>query len=151
MFSIIFTKEKSMKNLIIYFLAGAAILIGVVQNVSAEEPETHEITIRNFNFYPPDPLINVGDTVVWKNTMNYGHWVISGVDMRHDNKFFSYMLLNGHKFSFTFRTPGDFPYYCPIHSMQATISVVAPEGTEVQEEVKKEEEKTDGSRRRRRR
>ena len=90
----------------------------------AAQGETVEIEIRNFNFYPPDPVINVGDTVVWTNKMNYGHWVISGVDMRHNNKFFSYLLLNGTKFSYTFRTPGDFPYYCPIHSMQAMISVV---------------------------
>ena len=88
------------------------------------QAETVEIEIRNFNFYPPDPVIDVGDTVVWTNKMNYGHWVISGVDMRHDNKFFSYLLLNGTKFSYTFRTPGDYPYYCPIHSMQAMISVV---------------------------
>jgi plastocyanin len=88
------------------------------------QAETIEIEIRNFNFYPPDPVIDVGDTVVWTNKMNYGHWVISGVDMRHNNKFFSYLLLKGTKFSYTFRTPGDFPYYCPIHSMQAMISVV---------------------------
>ncbi|MEN8191006.1 MAG: plastocyanin/azurin family copper-binding protein [Thermodesulfobacteriota bacterium] len=94
---------------------------------AAAQAETVEIEIRNFNFYPPDPVIDVGDTVVWTNKMNYGHWVISGVDMRHDNKFFSYLLLKGTKFSYTFRTPGDYPYYCPIHSMQAMISVVGEE------------------------
>lgn len=110
----------------------AQLLIGIAflccAAVSAQA-ETVEIEIRNFNFYPPDPVIDVGDTVVWTNKMNYGHWVISGVDMRHNNKFFSYLLLKGTKFSYTFRTPGDFPYYCPIHSMQAMISVVgkAPE------------------------
>ena len=108
------------------------ILIGVALLCCAAgvaQAETVEIEIRNFNFYPPDPVIDVGDTVVWTNKMNYGHWVISGVDMRHNNKFFSYLLLKGTKFSYTFRTPGDFPYYCLIHSMQAMISVVgkAPE------------------------
>jgi len=94
--------------------------------IAQTQAETIYIKIKNFNFYPPDPVINVGDTVVWENTMNYGHWVISGVDMRHDNKFFSYLLLRGTKFSYTFRQPGDYPYYCPIHSMQAMISVVDP-------------------------
>ena len=111
----------------------AQLLIGLTflccAAVSAQA-ETVEIEIRNFNFYPPDPVIDVGDTVVWTNKMNYGHWVISGVDMRHDNKFFSYLLLNGTKFSYTFRTPGDYPYYCPIHSMQAMISVVGPTPTD---------------------
>ena len=100
---------------------------------SSSSAETIEIKIKNFNFYPPDPVINVGDTVVWTNNMNYGHWVISGVDMRHDNKFFSYLLLRGTKFSYTFRTPGDYPYYCPIHSMQAMISVVGPDPGSVEE------------------
>ncbi len=94
------------------------------------QAETINIEIKNFNFYPPDPVIDVGDTVVWTNKMNYGHWVISGVDMRHNNKFFSYLLLKGTKFSYTFRTPGDYPYYCPIHSMQAMISVVGEEPSE---------------------
>ncbi len=111
------------------------------------QAETVEIEIRNFNFYPPDPVIDVGDTVVWTNKMNYGHWVISGVDMRHNNKFFSYLLLKGTKFSYTFRTPGDFPYYCPIHSMQAMISVVGKAPVEGEAPT----EKGDEPKRRRRR
>jgi plastocyanin len=102
--------------------------------IAQAQAETIYIKIKNFNFYPPDPVINVGDTVVWENTMNYGHWVISGVDMRHDNKFFSYLLLRGTKFSYTFRQPGDYPYYCPIHSMQAMISVVDPNAGKEKEE-----------------
>lgn len=138
-----------MKRLLICLVVGTALLAGLADQ-SYAEPETHNIVIRNFNFYPPDPLIDVGDTVVWENTMNYGHWVISGVDMRHDNKFFSYLLLKGHKFSYTFRNAGDFPYYCPIHSMQALISVVGPAVEEVKE-GEKEKLKDDGTRRRRRR
>jgi plastocyanin len=110
-----------MKRITAMFLLGFCVLFSFASTAQAE---TIEIKIKNFNFYPPDPVINVGDTVVWTNTMNYGHWVISGVDMRHNNKFFSYLLLRGTKFSYTFRTPGDYPYYCPIHSMQAMISVV---------------------------
>ena len=113
-----------MKRITAVVLVGMALFCCLTVQAQAE---TIEIEIRNFNFYPPDPVINVGDTVVWTNKMNYGHWVISGVDMRHNNKFFSYLLLKGDKFSYTFRTPGDFPYYCPIHSMQAMISVVGEE------------------------
>jgi len=113
-----------MRRITVMFLLAFSLLLGFT---SSSYAETVEIKIKNFNFYPPDPVINVGDTVVWTNTMNYGHWVISGVDMRHNNKFFSYLLLRGTKFSYTFRTPGDYPYYCPIHSMQAMVSVVGPE------------------------
>ena len=116
-------KVLLMKKKIRFLLAAGIVLFVFVGQAQAE---TIYIKIKNFNFYPPDPVINVGDTVVWENTMNYGHWVISGVDMHHDNKFFSYLLLKGTKFSYTFREPGDYPYYCPIHSMQAMISVVDP-------------------------
>ena len=114
------------------------------------QAETVNIEIRNFNFYPPDPVIDVGDTVVWTNKMNYGHWVISGVDMRHNNKFFSYLLLKGTQFSYTFRTPGDYPYYCPIHSMQAMISVVGEEPAAGAEAGAPAEEGGETKRRRRR-
>ncbi len=124
-------------------------LVLVLLSAVQLQAETIHIEIRNFNFYPPDPVINVGDTVVWENKMNYGHWVISGVDMRHDNKFFSYLLLKGHKFSYTFREPGDYPYYCPIHSMQAMVSVVGPEPGK--EEQKEGAGDTGTTRRRRRR
>ncbi len=116
-----------MKKILSCLLTGT-VFFSLAVDFAQAEPETHEVVIRNFNFYPPDPVINVGDTVVWENAMNYGHWVISGVDMRHNNKFFSYLLLKGHKFSYTFRQPGDYPYYCPIHSMQAMVSVVDPTG-----------------------
>ncbi len=133
-----------MKRITALLLIGMALLCCFAAQAQAE---TVEIEIRNFNFYPPDPVIDVGDTVVWTNKMNYGHWVISGVDMRHNNKFFSYLLLKGTKFSYTFRTPGDFPYYCPIHSMQAMISVV---GKAPAEGEKAAEEGGEKKRRRRR-
>lgn len=138
-------KQLIMKRKIVGLAAGLFMLLGLAGTGVAAE--TYEITIDRFNFHPPDLLINVGDTVVWENKMTYGHWVISGSDMRHDNRFFSYLLLKGHKFSFTFRQPGAYPYYCPIHSMQAMVTVLAPEGW-------KEEEKgvgaEDGTPRRRR-
>ena len=91
------------------------------------ESETHQVAIQSFNFDPPDLLIIAGDTVVWENNMTYGHWVISGEDYRHDNRFFSPILLKGDTFNFTFREPGEYSYYCPIHNMQAIVIVVEPE------------------------
>ena len=135
-----------MKKHAICFMAGIVLLLG---QAAIGRAETHEITIERFNFYPPDMVINVGDTVVWENKMNYGHWVISGVDMHHDNKFFSYLLLNGHKFSFTFRQPGSYPYYCPIHSMQAMVTVLAPEGWKEKEPQRDDGAGGEGRRRRR--
>ena len=67
-----------MKSLPGYVLAAIVLMFCLLGQAHSE---TINIKIKNFNFYPPDPVINVGDTVVWENTMNYGHWVISGVDI----------------------------------------------------------------------
>ncbi len=141
-------KQLNMKQLVAGLIVGTALLFSATLSVHAE---TIHIEIRNFNFYPPDPVINVGDTVVWENKMNYGHWVISGVDMRHNNKFFSYLLLRGTTFSYTFRQPGDYPYYCPIHSMQAMISVVGEEPAVTGKPGEEGAAEDTGTRRRRRR
>lgn len=121
------------------------VMIGVFalapSNAQAES-ETYEVIIKELNYHPPDLMITAGDTVVWENTMTYGHWVISGRDYRHDNRFFSPILLKGGKFSFTFREPGEFAYYCPIHNMQAVVFVLEPE------DVKPEELEKYGQRRR---
>jgi len=130
---------KQGKGLLIIVIVLANIYCWGAAAVWAEEPQTHHITIRNFNFYPPDALINVGDTVEWTNEMKYGHWVISGFDMTHDATFFSPLLQEGHSFTFTFRTPGEYPYYCPIHSMQAIIFVMEPEGEETEKAEEVEE------------
>ena len=117
---------RQMTSLFFFFM----VMIGgvVCRPVSVlAEPETHEVIIEQYNFDPPDLLIIAGDTVVWQNEMTYGHWVISGNDYRHDNRFFSPILFKGHTFSFTFREPGDYFYYCPIHNMQAMVIVIEPE------------------------
>jgi len=87
--------------------------------------EVHIVKIKDFNFHPHDLVIKEGDTVLWINEMPYGHWVISGADIRHDNRYFSPLLLNGHKFSHTFNEPVVQDYYCPIHSMQGRVTVLS--------------------------
>ncbi|MBL7032299.1 MAG: hypothetical protein ISR97_03860 [Nitrospira sp.] len=91
--------------------------------------EVHIVKIKDFNYHPADLTIRQGDTVLWINEMPYGHWVISGVDIRHDNNFFSPLLLKDHKFSHTFKDAIVQDYYCPIHSMQGRITVLEAEGS----------------------
>ncbi len=77
--------------------------------------------------------------------MPYGHWVISGADMRHDNRYFSPLLLKDHKLSYTFKDPVVQDYYCPIHSMQGRITVLE---VEKKEKIEKAPEKKKRRRRR---
>ncbi|MBI4848225.1 MAG: hypothetical protein HY808_06550 [Nitrospirae bacterium] len=108
--------------------------------MSAAGAEVHIVKIKDFNFHPAELMIKQGDTVLWINEMPYGHWVISGADIRHDNRFFSPLLLNGHKFENTFKEPVVQDYYCPIHSMQGRITVLGA-GKEKTEEATSEKKK----------
>lgn len=99
--------------------------------------EVHIVKIRDFNYHPHDLIIQEGDTVLWINEMPYGHWVISGADMRHDNRYFSPLLLKGHKFSHTFEEAVVQDYYCPIHSMQGRVTVLKKEKEEEKKPAKK--------------
>ncbi|MDI6744104.1 MAG: plastocyanin/azurin family copper-binding protein [Thermodesulfovibrionales bacterium] len=112
----------------------------------AEEKKVHIVEIKDFNYHPHELIIYEGDTVLWINKMPYGHWVISGADMKHDNRYFSPFLLENHKFNFTFDDAVVQDYYCPIHSMQGRITVLksktkAKVKTEDKVEEKKEPEK----------
>lgn len=109
--------------------------------------EVHVVKIKEFNYHPADLTIKQGDTVLWINDMPYGHWVISGADIRHDNNYFSPLLLKDHKFSYTFKDALVQDYYCPIHSMQGRVTVLEGKKT-VSEDVP---EKTEKKKRRRRR
>jgi|GEM_PF-1230178 len=61
--------------------------------------------------YVPDQLaVNIGDTVTWVHEDNTEHTVTSD-----DNLFNSGTLEFGDEFSFTFDTPGTYPYYCLFH------------------------------------
>ncbi len=111
--------------------------------------EVHIVKIKDFNFHPADLTIRQGDTVLWVNEMPYGHWVISGADIRHDNSYFSPLLLNEHKFSYTFKDAIVQDYYCPIHSMQGRITVLEAEGKKKASEEKAPEKKKRRKRRRR--
>lgn len=69
-----------------------------------------EVTIDNFNFTPPALTVSAGTTVTWVNKDDVPHTVTSD-----DKLFGSRALDTDDKFSFTFQTPGIYPYYCSVH------------------------------------
>ena len=115
---------------------------------SLSHAEVHIVKIKDFNYHPADLTIKQGDTVLWVNEMPYGHWVISGTDIRHDNNYFSPLLLKGHKFSYTFKDAMVQDYYCPIHSMQGRVTVLEGEKTVSEGAPEKKEKRKRRSRRR---
>ena len=79
------------------------------------------VEIDNFNFKPRDLTINAGGTVTWINHDDVPHTATGkGKTAIFDSK----MLDTDEKFSFTFKNPGSYSYYCKVHPhMTATIVV----------------------------
>ena len=64
---------------------------------------------NDFKFFPGEITVPVGTTVVWRNLSDIPHDATA-----RDNSFASDQLAKGQDFSFTFKTPGDIPYYCSV-------------------------------------
>jgi plastocyanin len=69
-----------------------------------------EVKIDNFSFGPETLTVAVGTTVTWINRDDILHTVVST-----DKIFKSKVLDTDDKFSYTFKEPGEFPYFCSIH------------------------------------
>jgi len=107
--------------------AGVVLLLGVAAISWAAQPGPKEqqasagsqVTIDNFAFGPGTLTVPVGTTVTWTNEDDMVHTVTS------TTKVFSSSELNtGQSFSYTFTTPGTYPYFCALHPrMTATVIV----------------------------
>ena len=81
------------------------------------------ITIDHHAFAPATLTIAAGTTVTWKNSDDSPHTV------REKEKVFgSGPLDTGDSFSYTFATPGEFPYFCSLHPFMTGRVVVEPAG-----------------------
>ncbi len=109
-------------------------IVAVILWISALGPARHPIataaetsvsivgTFSTFAFSPQTVTINVGDSVVWRNTTsaphtvtgNDGTWGSDPVDL----------IDPGEQFTHTFLSPGAFAYHCELHTgMTGTVIV----------------------------
>jgi plastocyanin len=92
-------------------LAIAAFTLALNAAAAAPAAETAKVTIGNFTFGPAVLTVKPGTTVTWLNGDDIPHTVVAA-----DKKAFrSKVLDSGDSFSFTFTTPGAYPYFCSIH------------------------------------
>jgi plastocyanin len=92
---------------------------GVKANAQQGPAKTVEIKIDNFSFAPGTLTVAAGTTVTWTNHDDIPHTAVST-----DGVFKSKVMDTDEKFSYTFTTPGTFPYFCSIHpKMTGTIVV----------------------------
>jgi plastocyanin len=100
---------------------GAAAVLGLVLASGAlrprsaiaaqEKPGAITVTIDNFSFAPMQLEIKAGTEVIWINKDDVPHTVVSD-----DHKLFKSRALDtDEKFSFTFKDPGTYEYFCSVH------------------------------------
>ncbi|MBK5265941.1 MAG: cupredoxin domain-containing protein [Acidimicrobiia bacterium] len=86
---------------------------------TSSNPGAASVAIDNFAFMPATLEITSGSTVTWTNAQGSLHTVTAD-----DGQFASDNITTDGTFSFTFETPGTFPYHCAIHpNMTASITV----------------------------
>lgn len=99
--------------------AAALLLFGIGAYAGAAAPDS--ITVANFAFSPTPLTVARGTKVTWTNTDDEPHTVVSADGGK---TFKSAALDTDDKFSFTFNKPGNYKYFCSIHSyMSGTIIV----------------------------
>ena len=84
------------------------------------------VDIKNFAFSPQMVTIAKESTVTWVNQDAFEHEVVNDASgsTAQGAIFNSGSLGKGASYSFTFNTPGVYPYHCSIHpSMTGTITV----------------------------
>jgi plastocyanin len=121
-----------MKKSLLSFLL-TAVFLGISPAVSSA---TIDVSIKDLAFQPQTVTVNVGDTVKWKNVdaANYGnipHTVTSGTNCAPDGGWDSPKLLLAQSFSFTFSTPGTYPYFCKLHCASAHMmgTIIVSDGS----------------------
>jgi len=82
-------------------------------------PGTNQVLIQGMAFDPATITVKAGTTIKWTNKDDVAHTVSSDSSV-----FESGSMSMGTSFSYTFSTPGTFPYHCAPHpSMTATVVV----------------------------
>jgi plastocyanin len=103
---------------------GGAAPVGAGPYAQATQPTsrpTATVKIDNFAYQPGDLVVAVGTIVTWQNMDDVPHTATSKDDPQ---VFDSGPLDTDDKFSFTFKKPGKYAYYCKVHPhMTGTVTV----------------------------
>jgi plastocyanin len=91
-----------------YALAGPALAALAILPARATEPVL--VKIENFAFTPHDLTVKTGTTVTFENDDDIPHLVVAT-----GGAFRSKALDTNDRFTFTFSSAGDFPYFCALH------------------------------------
>ncbi|MGD2050200.1 MAG: plastocyanin/azurin family copper-binding protein [Chloroflexota bacterium] len=99
-------------------LFGFAFILETDQ-VTSSPQDTEIVTVSDSQFTPAQVTINVGDSVQWVNEGSLPHNVNAD-----DGSFRSGDPATGPwTYTFTFNTPGTYPYHCEVHGAPGGIGM----------------------------
>jgi plastocyanin len=105
----------------LFFAAAAGMAQSPTQQAAVPPNQPGEVVIEDFAFSPATLTVAAGTRVTWVNHDEEPHTVMSA---DKQTTFKSAALDTNDKFSFVFKQPGTYKYFCTIHShMVATIVV----------------------------
>jgi len=97
----------------------ASTFFSCVAKAQKQAPQTHRVVIHNFAFQPAELTVNVGDTIVWKNTDIVSHTATAA-----DGSFDSGEIKPGKSWKLVAKKAGTFAYLCTPHpNMHGTLTV----------------------------
>ena len=104
-------------------LAAAAlpVLTSAGEAVVAAAASPATVEIDNFAFAPAMLTVTAGTTVIWKNEDDSPHRIGD-----KNGAFKSAALDTDETFSYTFASPGEYPYICTIHPYMVGEIIVRP-------------------------
>lgn len=83
------------------------------------------VQIKDNFFDPPSLTVAVGRSVVWRHVGTSHHTVTSGTPTNNPGAIFeSGELANGGGFTFVFGQTGTYPYFCRIHGINMTGTII---------------------------
>jgi 3',5'-cyclic-AMP phosphodiesterase len=101
----------TLSAMLLFIFGIAAASYGRTPMARPDEPASkNEVKIDNFSFAPAALTVPAGTVITWVNHDDVPHNAIST-----DKKFASPVLDTDESFSWEFKEPGTYPYYCSIH------------------------------------
>ncbi len=88
-------------------------------------PAQTEVRMVSNHFQPADVAICAGDRVNWTNEDTKEHTIYTGWPGKPDGAVQSPKIYYGKSWSFIFKTPGEFIYFCSTHKKKMQGALVA--------------------------
>lgn len=103
-------------------VAGLLVFLNVPFAPGPAAAATQQVMMQGYTYSPAALTVRVGDTVTWMQHDEAPHDVVT---TSAPVAFRSPRLSAGQSWSYTFRQPGTYAYYCSVHpDMRATVTVL---------------------------